>query len=192
MFCFHCGNKISEETKFCGACGKPQPSFKEILSKSQSHSEFIKNINNINNLSHAQVANYIYILYFLGYITGGMTTLLGAVWAYTRKKQATDYTHSHFTFQVATFMRSLIISVALAGLFIIQIVLQSLAGVFSILAAFFGFLLLGTALLAFIYIGIRTYKGLAIFSTGHSISNPHCLWLPEAGDANSLYEINFD
>jgi len=44
----------------------------------------------------------VYILYFVGYVTG-ITTLIGAIIAYFQNQSASSELRSHFTFQIRTF-----------------------------------------------------------------------------------------
>jgi uncharacterized membrane protein len=53
----------------------------------------------------------IYIMYFLGYVTG-ITTIIGVMIAYLQNRPASSELRSHFTFQVRTFWIGLIFLVA--------------------------------------------------------------------------------
>lgn len=45
----------------------------------------------------------VYALYLLGYITGGLTTLVGLVMAYVLKGAASERAFSHYVFLIRTF-----------------------------------------------------------------------------------------
>jgi uncharacterized membrane protein len=53
----------------------------------------------------------VYIMYFLGYVTG-ITTIIGVMIAYLQNRPASSELRSHFTFQVRTFWIGLIFLVA--------------------------------------------------------------------------------
>ena len=53
----------------------------------------------------------VYIMYFLGYVTG-ITTIIGVMIAYLQNRPASSELKSHFTFQVRTFWIGLIFLVA--------------------------------------------------------------------------------
>ena len=44
----------------------------------------------------------VYVLYFLGYVTG-ITTIIGVMFAYLQSRSARPEMRSHFTFQIRTF-----------------------------------------------------------------------------------------
>jgi uncharacterized membrane protein len=48
----------------------------------------------------------VYIMYFLGYVTG-ITTIIGVMIAYLQNRPASSELRSHFTFQVRTFWSDL-------------------------------------------------------------------------------------
>lgn len=58
----------------------------------------------------------VYVLYFLGYVTG-ITTIIGVMFAYLQSRSASAEMKSHFTFQIRTFWIGLLYLVIGAILF---------------------------------------------------------------------------
>ncbi|MGC1301063.1 MAG: hypothetical protein WA840_01705 [Caulobacteraceae bacterium] len=50
----------------------------------------------------------VYALYLMGFLTGGLTTLIGLIMAYVLKSGAGERAYSHYVFQIRTFWISLI------------------------------------------------------------------------------------
>ena len=50
-----------------------------------------------------QLAMIIYILYLVGFATGGVTTIVGLVLAYVNRDGAPDWLRSHYSLQIRTF-----------------------------------------------------------------------------------------
>jgi len=50
-----------------------------------------------------QMAIVIYILFLVGFATGGVAALVGLVLAYVNRDSAPEWLRSHFTFQIRTF-----------------------------------------------------------------------------------------
>lgn len=48
-------------------------------------------------------AKIIYVLYLLGFLTGGLTSIIGVIMAYINKSSAAQWLQSHYQFQVRTF-----------------------------------------------------------------------------------------
>lgn len=54
--------------------------------------------------SNRKAAQMIYILYALGFLTAGLTTLVGVIIAYIKRPEAKDsWVQSHFTWLIRTF-----------------------------------------------------------------------------------------
>ena len=53
-------------------------------------------------------ANLIYILLLAGFVTGGITTIIGVVMAYMAKGEAPDWLKSHYHNQINIFWKSLL------------------------------------------------------------------------------------
>ncbi|MCR9277801.1 MAG: hypothetical protein NXH85_07470 [Pseudomonadaceae bacterium] len=55
-------------------------------------------------------AKLIYVLYLAGFITGGVTSLIGVVMAYMARGDADEMLKSHYTWQIRTFWIALVAS----------------------------------------------------------------------------------
>ncbi|MFI4974668.1 MAG: DUF4870 family protein [Caulobacterales bacterium] len=55
-----------------------------------------------------QFAFLVYILLLAGCITGGVSAIVGVVFAYVNRETAPDWLKSHYTFQIRTFWMTLI------------------------------------------------------------------------------------
>ena len=96
----------------------------------------------------------VYGLYFAGFITGGLTTVVGAVLAYFSRGSAPDWAESHYDFQIRTFWLFLLGVVALVGFTLVSVVLT------VVLVGLVGFLLLGPLWLALlVWYGVRCAIG---------------------------------
>jgi len=95
----------------------------------------------------------VYILYFVGYLTG-ITALIGVIVAYLQNQSASSELRSHFTFQVRTFW----------------------IGVFYVVV---GVILFGTGIGAlvllwgFVWSLIRNVKGILALNRNEPIGNPN-------------------
>ena len=98
------------------------------------------------------IAFAVYILYFLGYITG-ITTLIGVMIAYLQNRSASSELRSHFTFQVKTFW------IGLLSLFVGGILLYIGIGVLVLLGGLLWSL-------------IRNVKGILALNRNEPIENP--------------------
>ncbi|WP_290652459.1 hypothetical protein [Aquisalimonas sp.] len=103
-----------------------------------------------------QIPMVVYILYLVGFLTSGITTLIGVVFAYVNRNSAPEWVQSHYTFQIRTFWLSL--AVGLLG------VVLSVIGV--------GFLIL---LALMIWTIVRCVVGLSRLSEYQPIENPQSL-----------------
>ena len=63
-----------------------------------------------------KAANDIYSLYFIGWLIGFLTFIIGAVWAGMKARNVAGITHSHFQFQKSVALQGILILLAV-GLF---------------------------------------------------------------------------
>jgi uncharacterized membrane protein len=98
-------------------------------------------------------ANLIYILYLVGFLTGGITSIVGVVMAYTGKGQGDALLDNHYNNQINLFWKYFLYSVI--GFFLLFVVI--------------GFLVLLAAMVWFI---VRVVKGMQALSAGQPIENP--------------------
>ena len=101
-------------------------------------------------------AQLIYILFFLGFITG-ITVLVGVVLAYVNRGKADSYVETHYTWLIRTFWMGLLLSFVSALLSIILI----------------GFLLM---IAVAVWVLVRLVKGLQLLSRNEDIPDPET-WL---------------
>ena len=99
----------------------------------------------------------VYILYFVGYVSGGITTIIGAVIAYLQAPSAESAMKSLYTFQIRTFL------IGLLYLFVGMLLLYHIIG---------GFILLW----GFGWSVIRNIKGILALNRNAPIANPES-WL---------------
>jgi uncharacterized membrane protein len=95
----------------------------------------------------------VYILYFLGYVTG-ITTIIGVMIAYLQDRSVGSELGSHFTFQVRTFW------IGLLYLVIGALLLQMAIGVLVILWWF-------------VWSLMRNVKGILALNRNEPIANPN-------------------
>lgn len=92
----------------------------------------------------ARLPLIIYLLYLAGFITGGVTTIIGVVVAYVNKGDGADWIQDHFTFQIRTFWLGLLLiivaSILAIPLWIVLIgpLLPLLVGVWFIIRCVIG------------------------------------------------------
>jgi len=101
----------------------------------------------------ASNANLIYILYLVGIVTGGLTSIVGIVLAYINRDKAPDWVKSHYTFQIHTFWKAVLFSFIGAVLMIVVI----------------GFFIMIATLIWYI---IRCVKGMQYISAGKPVPEP--------------------
>ena len=65
----------------------------------------------------------IYGLYFAGFVTGGVTTVVGLVLAYLGRASAPEWVESHYDFQIRTFWLALLGVFALVAYTAVSIIL---------------------------------------------------------------------
>jgi uncharacterized membrane protein len=112
----------------------------------------------------------IYGLYFAGFITGGVTTIVGVVLAYVGRGSAPDWADSHYSFQIRTFWMTLVAAVALT-LFAIAAVPLVL-----VLVGLAMLLLVGPLFLALaVWYGVRCAVGFNHALNSRAYPNPQTL-----------------
>ncbi len=113
----------------------------------------------------------VYALYLLGYITGGLTTLIGLVMAYVLKSNASDRALSHYVFLIRTFW------IALGWALV--------AGVLVMVGIPLSFILIGVPLLLLaklvmavvaVWYGVRCIIGLVAASQDQAYGRPRA-WI---------------
>lgn len=104
-----------------------------------------------------QSVQVIYILYLVG-VAAAITAIVGVIWAYVARDQASEMARSHLTYLIRTFWMGLLYSVI--GLILAFVVI----GFFVLLAAF-------------IWYVVRCVKGLIAFGNREPIHNPHTWWI---------------
>jgi len=95
----------------------------------------------------------VYILYLVGFVTGGAATLVGLIIAYLKSSTADETLRTHFQFQIRTFWIGLLYGLISALLCLVII----------------GFFLL---LALAVWILVRCIKGLMLLNEGRPIANP--------------------
>ena len=105
-------------------------------------------------VSNTTVAMIVYVLYFVGYLTGGFTSLVGVIVAHVQADSADPLLRSHYRFQIRTFWVGVLYGVAGFVLFF----------VFGL-----GYLVW---LWAFIWSLIRNIKGILALNENRPIANP--------------------
>tara|TARA_R110002095_G_scaffold138254_1_gene119840 strand:+ start:769 stop:1128 length:360 start_codon:yes stop_codon:yes gene_type:complete len=71
--------------------------------------------------NNSDIVKLIYLLNFGGFVTGGLTTIIGLVMAYLRLAEADDLAETHFTYQIRTFWIGLLYFIISAILFMFLI-----------------------------------------------------------------------
>lgn len=175
MFCNKCGANLPDTTEFCGSCGA-----KQQLVVSASPPGSTKSAVDLNDPT--QQAKIIYILYLVGMLTGGLTTIGGLVWAYVNRGGEEGWIRSHYNFLIGTFWKSLIMGVGLTLLLGVMMLLNWLLlmlspalGLFAMLATLIA-TLGGLALL--VWFVVRCAKGLMILGKNQPIENPSVWMMP--------------
>jgi uncharacterized membrane protein len=109
-------------------------------------------------VSNTDVALIIYILYFVSYFTGGLAALIGVIMAHVQIGTADPLLATHYQFQIRTFW---------IGLFYL---------VLGTVLLFFFFLGIFVWLWWFIWVLIRSIKGVLALNEYRPIQNP-ASWL---------------
>ena len=105
------------------------------------------------NEDSGQMALAIYILYLVGFATGGLTTIIGLIMAYVYKDTAPDWLRSHYVNAIHVFWKGL--------LYLVVSIL--------LCAVLIGFLLLLVQTIWFI---VRCAKGIQGVSSGRPYADP--------------------
>jgi uncharacterized membrane protein len=108
-------------------------------------------------VSNTSMALIVYILYFVGYFSALIPSLVGVIIAHVQKGSGNAMLESHYDFQIRTFWIG---------------VLYAIAG-FVLMFVLIGFLIWAWA---FIWSLIRNIKGILALNEGRPIANPHS-WL---------------
>jgi uncharacterized membrane protein len=96
----------------------------------------------------------IYGLYFAGFITSGVTTLVGVILAYVGRGSGPAWAQSHYSFQIRTFWLTLLAFAAIAGFAVLSVILS------LVLVGLLGLLLLAPMGLALmVWFGVRCGVG---------------------------------
>jgi len=98
-------------------------------------------------LQGSGLVKIVYVLYLAGYVTGGITTIIGLIMAYIGKADADDIDHDHLRFAIRTFWIGMLYAV--------------ISGVLTMVII--GFLLLVLQTVWFI---VRCIKGLLAIDKG--------------------------
>ncbi|MBX9774972.1 MAG: hypothetical protein K2Y71_11245 [Xanthobacteraceae bacterium] len=103
------------------------------------------------------MALIVYILYFVGYLVGGVTWIVGVIIAHVQKGGSDAVLDSHYDFQIRTFWIGLL---------------------YGIVGFVLMFVLIGFLVLAWLVIWslIRNIKGILALNENRPIQNPHS-WL---------------
>ena len=104
-------------------------------------------------VTNTQLALIVYILYLVGYLTGGVTWIIGVIIAHVQISNADPMLASHYRFQIRTFWIG-----------IIYIVVGSI-----LLIVFVGFLVFAWL---FIWSLVRNIKGLLLLNENRPIADP--------------------
>jgi uncharacterized membrane protein len=100
-----------------------------------------------------QLALIVYILYLVGYLTGGVIWLIGVIIAHVQIGHADPVLASHYRFQIRTFWIGL--AYMIAGFLLMFILI--------------GFVIWGWL---FLWSLVRNIKGLLLLNEGRPINNP--------------------
>ena len=112
----------------------------------------------------------IYGLYFAGFITGGVTTVVGLVLAYLGRSSAPAWAQSHYEFQIRTFWLTLLAAVVLTAFAIVAVPLV------LVLVGLMMLLLVGPLFLALaVWYGVRCAVGVNHALNSRDYPNPATL-----------------
>ena len=113
------------------------------------------------------MALVIYGLYLAGFITSGLTTVVGVVLAYVARSSAPAWAETHYDFQIRTFWMFLLGVIALTVFTVVSLML------IVVLVGFLGFLLLGPLWLALmVWYGLRCAVGFNHAMNNRPYPNP--------------------
>ncbi|HEX5379627.1 MAG TPA: hypothetical protein VFW47_13700 [Phenylobacterium sp.] len=111
-----------------------------------------------------------YVLYLLGFVTGGVTTVVGLILAYVNRGPASHTHATHYTFLIRTFWLSLA-SIA------IGCVMMVWGAIFSVILIGIPFLILAKLILAAttVWFAVRCVVGLIYLSRDEAYPRPYAL-----------------
>lgn len=168
IFCRHCGAALQPEAKFCTSCGQS--------------TQIGPQASPVQNNAFSTV-NLVYVLYLLGLITFGLTSLVGGYFAYTNKSSSDAVLKSHYDYQWDSFVRIFLPAMAL---FFVSSVLSSvfigfafsayvLAGLIALIAGFISLISFAIG----VYFLVRSLLGIVIAQRGAPIQGPVGWGLPK-------------
>jgi uncharacterized membrane protein len=109
----------------------------------------------------------IYVLYLLGWVTAGVTPVIGFFMAYAQKGRASPTARSHFVFQIRTGWISLIVGLGAALLMLLGLPLMIILVGFALLQA--GLAIFG---LLGVWVTVRAVVGLIYASRNDPYPRP--------------------
>lgn len=112
-------------------------------------------------------AKIIYILYLVGIVTGGLTTLIGLVMAYIYQGTASDSLRTHYRFLIRTFWILILYSATSIILYLIGLLLAVVLIGYAII-----FLALIFNIFILIWLIIRCVKGMRALDMKQPHPNP--------------------
>jgi uncharacterized membrane protein len=113
----------------------------------------------------------VYALYLLGFVTCGMTTLVGLVMAYVLKGAASERAYSHYVFLIRTFWIALVALLAVGLLKVVGVLLTFvLIGIPLLMLAW-----LAVSVIA-VWYGVRCIIGLVAASQDQAYGQPRA-WM---------------
>jgi len=96
----------------------------------------------------------IYGLFFAGFITSGVTTIVGVILAYVGRGSGPSWAQSHYEFQIRTFWLTVLAFFAMAAFFVVSVIMT------LVLVGIVGLLLLAPMGLALmVWFGVRCGVG---------------------------------
>jgi uncharacterized membrane protein len=114
----------------------------------------------------------VYALYLLGFVTVGLTTLVGLVMAYVQKNRASERAYSHYVFLIRTFWIALAAFVAVGVVKFVGVLLTFvLIGIPLLMLAW-----LAVSVIA-IWYGVRCIIGLVAAAQDQAYGQPRAWFL---------------
>lgn len=111
-------------------------------------------------------AMVVHGLYLAGFLTGGMTLLVGVVIAYLRKDSASSWAYGHHVFAIRTFWTTLLAIAAIVTLLV--------AGMLS---GSFPWFVIAVVPVVGIWFGLRAIVPLVKASQFAELADPETLWI---------------
>lgn len=118
-----------------------------------------------------KAAHDIYSLYFIGWLIGALTFLIGAIWAARKKHKATGITQSHFCFQTTIAIRAVV-------LFVVALALN-IVWRYAFNEAWSGTVMVLTIIVYIWWWLARNIAGYRILAQQKAIANPHSWGRPQ-------------